>query len=81
MEESQFDSSIEVLLARNLIVKSQKSIVDQTGIGSSDIGLLECNSSRTCMTLPTDFIFIIQQNLNGQLKLDPDILQDDDSEQ
>ncbi|ONI17418.1 hypothetical protein PRUPE_3G158000 [Prunus persica] len=32
---------------RNLMIKSKKSIVDKIGIGSSDIGLLECSSSRT----------------------------------
>ncbi|BBG96883.1 hypothetical protein Prudu_005831 [Prunus dulcis] len=32
---------------RNLTFKSKKSIVDKIGIGSSDIGLLECNSTRT----------------------------------
>ncbi|CAL8174265.1 unnamed protein product [Prunus armeniaca] len=32
---------------RNLMFKSKKSIVDKIGIGSSDIGLLECSSSRT----------------------------------
>ncbi|KAI5343651.1 hypothetical protein L3X38_011527 [Prunus dulcis] len=34
-------------LLRNLTFKSKKSIVDKIGIGSSDIGLLECNSTRT----------------------------------
>ncbi|KAL6275066.1 hypothetical protein ACE6H2_025758 [Prunus campanulata] len=32
---------------RNLIFTSKKSIFDQIGLGYSDIGLLECSSSRT----------------------------------
>ncbi|KAL6270211.1 hypothetical protein ACE6H2_027122 [Prunus campanulata] len=36
---------------RNLIFTSKKSIFDQIGLGYSDIGLLDCSSSRTVLTV------------------------------